>query len=144
MSVPPSMGITSAYTMSRSRLAGTTSRTSESVVGQSRRFDCLPPTSALPPSTDIVSSARQVVRAISGLASLQTKVPVPNSLSSIHVPMINVPILTYTELQSDIRWHLHSWRASAFKFSGNLGNDSERIVRERGESHLDRREPPSA
>jgi hypothetical protein len=52
--------------------------------------------------------------------------------------MINVPILTYTELQSDIRWHLHSWRASAFKFSGNLGNDSERIVRERGESHLDR------
>jgi hypothetical protein len=28
--------------------------------GQSRRFDCLPPTSALPPSTDIVSSARQV------------------------------------------------------------------------------------
>jgi hypothetical protein len=29
-------------------------------MGQSRRFDCLPPTSALPPSTDIVSSARQV------------------------------------------------------------------------------------
>ena len=28
--------------------------------GQSRRFDCVPPTSALPPSTDIVRSARQV------------------------------------------------------------------------------------
>src|SRR5258705_8922263 len=28
--------------------------------GQSRRFDCAPPTSALPPSTDIVRSARQV------------------------------------------------------------------------------------
>jgi hypothetical protein len=27
---------------------------------QSRRFDCVPPTSALPPSTDIVRSARQV------------------------------------------------------------------------------------
>ena len=31
-----------------------------SEMGQSRRFDYLPPTSALPPSTDIVSSARQV------------------------------------------------------------------------------------
>ena len=29
-------------------------------MGQSRRFDCVPPTSALPPSTDIVRSARQV------------------------------------------------------------------------------------
>jgi hypothetical protein len=28
--------------------------------GQSRRFDRVPPTSALPPSTDIVRSARQV------------------------------------------------------------------------------------
>ena len=32
----------------------------ESAVGQPRRFDCVPPTSALPPSTDIVRSARQV------------------------------------------------------------------------------------
>jgi hypothetical protein len=31
-----------------------------SELGQSRRFDCVPPTSALPPSTDIVRSARQV------------------------------------------------------------------------------------
>ena len=28
--------------------------------GQSRRFDCVPPTSALPPSTDIVSLVRQI------------------------------------------------------------------------------------
>src|SRR6266702_4648235 len=32
----------------------------KSAPGQSRRFDCVPPTSALPPSTDIVRSARQV------------------------------------------------------------------------------------
>jgi hypothetical protein len=31
-----------------------------SEMGQSRRFDCVPPTSPLPPSTDIVRSARQV------------------------------------------------------------------------------------
>jgi hypothetical protein len=31
-----------------------------SAAGQSRRFDCVPPTSALPQSTDIVRSARQV------------------------------------------------------------------------------------
>ena len=32
----------------------------KSSLGQSRRFDFVPPTSALPPSTDIVGSARQV------------------------------------------------------------------------------------
>ena len=31
-----------------------------SVSGQSRRFDCVPPTSALPPSTDIAIATRQV------------------------------------------------------------------------------------
>src|SRR5437867_9729001 len=31
-----------------------------SQMGQSRRFDCVSPTSALPPSTNIVRSARQV------------------------------------------------------------------------------------
>ena len=31
-----------------------------SQLGQSRRFDCVAPTSALPPSTGIVRSARQV------------------------------------------------------------------------------------
>jgi hypothetical protein len=41
--------------------------------------------------------------------------------------LINEPILKAATLPNDMRWHLHSWHASAFKFSGTsatIGADS--------------------
>jgi hypothetical protein len=47
--------------------------------------------------------------------------------------LINIPILTAATLPNEIiRWHLHSWHASAFKFGGTsatIGAHSQRVRR---------------
>ena len=42
--------------------------------------------------------------------------------------LINVPILTAATLPNDIRWHLHSWHANAFKFRGTLRRSDRTAV----------------
>jgi hypothetical protein len=54
------------------------------------------------------------------------------SILALLLLLINVPILTAVTSQNDIRWHLHSWHASAFKFCGTsatIGADSRQWMR---------------